>query len=166
MRGELVVKIAVLAERFPPSLTWYVDTILQLMDAGGEEVGDDVWHHTVHLMSNSAAMRARGAEVLVARLEGGSYSVPLISTAGYACSCWPRVPRDTACVNGFPHCILRSSGHYCAPGVGLACASCCTVASSLTQVLQQRLHTLLAQFEAGRSATLVCMQVCAVRVCR
>jgi hypothetical protein len=84
MRGNLIIKIAVLAEGFPSSLPWYVDTMLKLMDAGGQEVGDDVWHRAVHLMCNSEAMRSRGTETLVAHLEGGSYSVPLISTAGCA----------------------------------------------------------------------------------
>ena len=62
----------------------YVESIIKLMDLGGDDVGDDVWHRAVHLMSNSEAMRARGTGALVARLEGGSYSVPLISTAGCA----------------------------------------------------------------------------------
>lgn len=89
-RGDLVVKIAVLAERFPPSLRWYIDTLIALMDAGGDEVGDDVWHRVVHLLSNSERMRARGTDALVAHLQGGTFSVPLISTAG----CVPR---------GLPH---------------------------------------------------------------
>ena len=36
MREELVLKIAILAERFAKDLRWYVDTILQLITISGE----------------------------------------------------------------------------------------------------------------------------------
>jgi AP-2 complex subunit alpha len=103
-RGDLVVKIAVLAERFPPSRAWYVDTLLALMDKGGSDVGDDVWHRAVHLLSNSEEMRARGTLALVAHLEGSTYSVPLLSTAGCAAFllaiCLPA--SNKACRHQFP----------------------------------------------------------------
>ena len=87
-RGDLVIKIAILAERYPPSLAWYASTMVQLLDAGGDAVGDDVWHRAVHLMSSSAAMRGAGQPAMVARLQGGSFSVPLISAAGCASAHW------------------------------------------------------------------------------
>ena len=41
MREELVLKTAVLAERFYPDLRWYVDVMLQLMERAGEFASKD-----------------------------------------------------------------------------------------------------------------------------
>jgi len=51
MREELVLKAAVLAERFYPDLRWYVDVMLQLIERAGEFASKDVWHSTVQLIT-------------------------------------------------------------------------------------------------------------------
>ena len=43
MREEIVLKTAVLAERFFPSLEWYVDSMLTLIERAGEFASKDVW---------------------------------------------------------------------------------------------------------------------------
>ena len=43
MREEIVLKTAVLAERFHPSLEWYVDSMLTLIERAGEFATKDVW---------------------------------------------------------------------------------------------------------------------------
>ena len=42
IREELVLRVAILAERFSPNLHWYVDTILKLMTLAGDYVSDQV----------------------------------------------------------------------------------------------------------------------------
>ncbi len=43
MREEIVLKTAVLAERFHPSLQWYVDSMLTLIERAGEFATKDIW---------------------------------------------------------------------------------------------------------------------------
>jgi len=43
MREEIVLKTAVLTERFFPSLEWYVDSMLTLIERAGEVASKDVW---------------------------------------------------------------------------------------------------------------------------
>ncbi len=43
MREEIVLKTAVLAERFFPNLEWYVDSMLTLIERAGEFASKDVW---------------------------------------------------------------------------------------------------------------------------
>lgn len=49
IREEMVLKIAVLAERYATDLRWYVDTVLQLIHLAGDYVADDVWHRVVQV---------------------------------------------------------------------------------------------------------------------
>lgn len=61
LREELVLKTAVLAERFLPSLEWYVDGMLTLMEAAGEFAIADLWQSVVHLVTNSPELHAYAA---------------------------------------------------------------------------------------------------------
>lgn len=65
MREELALKAAILAEKFAPDLSWYVDVILQLIDKAGDFVSDDIWYRVVQFVTNNedlqpyAAIKAR-----------------------------------------------------------------------------------------------------------
>ncbi|KAI3792826.1 hypothetical protein L2E82_06717 [Cichorium intybus] len=65
MREELVLKAAILAEKFAPDLSWYVDVILQLIDKAGDFVSDAIWSRVVQFVINNedlqpyAALKAR-----------------------------------------------------------------------------------------------------------
>ncbi|XP_051143023.1 AP-2 complex subunit alpha-1-like isoform X2 [Andrographis paniculata] len=65
MREELSLKVAILAEKFAPDLSWYVDVILQLIDKAGDFVSDDIWFRVVQFVTNNedlqpyAALKAR-----------------------------------------------------------------------------------------------------------
>ena len=47
IKDEMVLKLAILAERFAPDLRWYVDTIMQLLSIAGDSVSDEIWHRVV-----------------------------------------------------------------------------------------------------------------------
>ncbi|CAL9232962.1 unnamed protein product [Arabidopsis halleri] len=53
MQEELSLKAAILAEKFAPDLSWYVDVILQLIDKAGDFVSDDIWFRVVQFVTNS-----------------------------------------------------------------------------------------------------------------
>ncbi|KAL2536169.1 AP-2 complex subunit alpha-2 [Forsythia ovata] len=65
MREELSLKAAILAEKFAPDLSWYVDVILQLIEKAGDFVSDDIWFRVVQFVTNNedlqpyAALKAR-----------------------------------------------------------------------------------------------------------
>lgn len=52
IREEMVLKIAILAEKYATDLRWYVDTILKLVSIGGDYVSDDIWHRVVQIVTN------------------------------------------------------------------------------------------------------------------
>eukprot|EP00970_Alexandrium_tamarense_P006803 scaffold1194_cov189-Alexandrium_tamarense.AAC.10 len=52
IREEMVLKIAILAEKYATDLRWYVDTILKLISISGDYVSDPVWHRVVQIVTN------------------------------------------------------------------------------------------------------------------
>ncbi|KAG0448849.1 hypothetical protein HPP92_027635 [Vanilla planifolia] len=61
MREELALKIAILAEKFAPDLSWYVDVILQLIDKAGDFVSDDIWYRVVQFVTNNEDLQPYAA---------------------------------------------------------------------------------------------------------
>lgn len=47
VKEELVLKIAILAERFAPNLTWYLDVMIRLMSNSGDYITDDIWFRVI-----------------------------------------------------------------------------------------------------------------------
>jgi len=52
IREEMVLKIAILAEKYATDLRWYVDTILKLISISGDYVSDPIWHRVVQIVTN------------------------------------------------------------------------------------------------------------------
>merc|ERR1719253_2430076 len=52
MREELVLKIAILAERFATDNQWYVDVVLALIKGAGDFVSDEIWYRVVQIITN------------------------------------------------------------------------------------------------------------------
>ncbi|XP_068658295.1 AP-2 complex subunit alpha-1-like [Aristolochia californica] len=61
MREELALKAAILAEKFAPDLSWYVDVILQLIDKAGDFVSDDIWYRVVQFVTNNEDLQSYAA---------------------------------------------------------------------------------------------------------
>jgi len=53
IREELVLKIAILAEKYAVDLTWYVDVVLNLISQAGDFVSEDIWYRVIQIITNS-----------------------------------------------------------------------------------------------------------------
>ena len=53
IREEMVLKIAILAEKYATDLRWYVDTVLKLISISGDHVSDSIWHIVVQIVTNN-----------------------------------------------------------------------------------------------------------------
>lgn len=69
IREEIVLKAAILAEKYAKNLQWYVDTVLQLITIAGSQVPDDVWHRVVQIVTNKEDLQKYAAEVMFRALE-------------------------------------------------------------------------------------------------
>uniref|UniRef100_A0A6U8XFP0 AP-2 complex subunit alpha n=1 Tax=Zooxanthella nutricula TaxID=1333877 RepID=A0A6U8XFP0_9DINO len=51
LQEELVLKIAILAERNAPNFTWYVDVVFRMLESAPESVSDEVWYRVVQVVT-------------------------------------------------------------------------------------------------------------------
>ncbi|PNW74645.1 hypothetical protein CHLRE_12g488850v5 [Chlamydomonas reinhardtii] len=83
VREELVLKIAILAEKFAPSMQWYMDVVLQLLERSGDFVSDEIWHRAVQLVTNNPSMQEYAARNVAESLKRGAAHESLVCTAAY-----------------------------------------------------------------------------------
>merc|ERR1712232_1473410 len=51
LQEELVLKIAILAEKNAPDFKWYVDVIFRMLESAPDSVPDDVWYRVVQVVT-------------------------------------------------------------------------------------------------------------------
>lgn len=57
VREEMVLKVAILAERFATDAQWYVDVSLRLLAMAGDHVSDEVWQRIVQIVTNNEELQ-------------------------------------------------------------------------------------------------------------
>ncbi|OCF32713.1 AP-2 complex subunit alpha [Kwoniella heveanensis BCC8398] len=83
LREEMVLKIAILTERFATEYEWYVDTILQLIAAAGDHVGAEVWYRVVQLVTNNEDLQTYAASAVFQHLQASACHENMIRVGGY-----------------------------------------------------------------------------------
>ena len=83
MREEMVLKIAVLAEKFATESQWYVDSALKLISAAGDEVPDEVWYRIVQIVTNNESIQAYSAETVMRYLGNPIAHETIVKTSSY-----------------------------------------------------------------------------------
>eukprot|EP00770_Monocercomonoides_exilis_P004854 MONOS_4830.1-p1 / transcript=MONOS_4830.1 / gene=MONOS_4830 / organism=Monocercomonoides_exilis_PA203 / gene_product= Adaptor protein complex 2 (AP-2), alpha subunit C / transcript_product= Adaptor protein complex 2 (AP-2), alpha subunit C / location=Mono_scaffold00134:62235-65345(+) / protein_length=962 / sequence_SO=supercontig / SO=protein_coding / is_pseudo=false len=61
IKEELVLKIAILAEKYPSSMEWYIDVILRLLQCAGDATPQEIWFRTVQIVSTNPPMQSYAA---------------------------------------------------------------------------------------------------------
>ena len=83
IKEEMVLRLAILAERFAPNLKWYVDTILQLIASSGDFVSDDIWHRVVYMVTNNKDLQPYAVMKLYRMVQATTAHETTIKLAGY-----------------------------------------------------------------------------------
>jgi len=83
IREELVLRVAILSERFSPNLKWYVDTILKLMMSAGDHVGDNIWMRVVQIVTNHDELQLYAAETCFRALSKEPVHESMTKCGGY-----------------------------------------------------------------------------------
>ncbi|XP_074573018.1 AP-2 complex subunit alpha-1-like [Curcuma longa] len=83
MREELALKAAILAEKFAPDLSWYVDVILQLIDKAGDFVSDDIWYRVVQFVTNNEDLQPYAAAKAREYLEKPALHETMVKVSAY-----------------------------------------------------------------------------------
>lgn len=83
IKDEMVLKVAILAERFAPDMRWYVDTIVSLISLAGDHVADDVWHRLVQIVTNTESLQKYAASKAYHSLEPVTAHETAVKVGGY-----------------------------------------------------------------------------------
>lgn len=83
MREEMVLKIAILAEKFATAYSWYVDIILQLISTAGDQVGEEVWFRVVQIVTNNEELQEYAAKTVLNYLGSPQYNETMLKVGGY-----------------------------------------------------------------------------------
>lgn len=83
IREEMVLKIAILAERYATNLRWYVDTVLQLIALAGDQVSDDIWHRAVQIITNNPPLQRYAAMKVFRAAESTEVHLMAVKVAAY-----------------------------------------------------------------------------------
>jgi AP-2 complex subunit alpha len=83
LREDLVLKAAILAERFPASPAWYVDAMLRLILCAGESTSNEMWHSILHLVSSREELHEDAVNKVIANLKGGIVNEAFLQCAAY-----------------------------------------------------------------------------------
>eukprot|EP00158_Paraphelidium_tribonemae_P007253 Partr_v1_DN28168_c0_g2_i2_m55082 putative Adaptor-related protein complex 2, alpha len=83
MKEDMVLKIAILTERFAEESTWYVDVTLKMIDVAGEHVSNEVWHRVVQIITNNATLHAYSAKQVMAMLQNPVCNEFIVKVSAY-----------------------------------------------------------------------------------
>lgn len=156
IREELVLKIAILAEKFASQYRWYVDVMLKIITIAGDVMSDDIWFRAIKMVTNHEDVQAYAAEtaflalkedtcnettIKVASFLCGEYGDKIVSAAPAPEQCRVLTTKFTVCTEPTKAIILSSllkiASHFPEVTGGVAKVYA-TFASQLNPELQQR----------------------------
>ena len=88
LREEMVLKIAILTEKYATSYKWYVDTVLELIAAAGDHVGEEVWYRVIQIVTNTEDLQAYAARVTLEHLRSPTAHESLVKVGGGYLRCF------------------------------------------------------------------------------
>lgn len=60
---EMVLKVAILTEKFAPNLSWYIDVIIKLIEYAGDYVDEDLWFRVAQIVTGFSSGESEGEGV-------------------------------------------------------------------------------------------------------
>ncbi|XP_051918764.1 AP-2 complex subunit alpha-2-like [Hippocampus zosterae] len=83
IREEIVLKVAILAEKYAVDYTWYVDTILNLIRMAGDHVSEEVWYRVIQMVINRDDAQGYAAKTVFEALQAPACHENLVKVGGY-----------------------------------------------------------------------------------
>lgn len=83
IREEMVLKIAILTEKYATDIQWYVDISLRLIAMAGDHVSDEVWHRVIQIVTNNEELQVYAAQHILEYAKAETCHETLVKIAGY-----------------------------------------------------------------------------------
>ena len=83
IRAEMVLKIAILVEKFAKDHAWYMEVILQLLAVAGDHVSDEIWHRIIQVVTNNEKLQEHAARSVLKHLTAPVCHGNLVKVGGF-----------------------------------------------------------------------------------
>ncbi|KAI9793038.1 MAG: hypothetical protein M1816_000936 [Peltula sp. TS41687] len=83
IREEMVLKIAILTEKYATDVQWYVDISLRLIAMAGDHVSDEVWQRVVQIVTNNEELQVYATQNTLKYITADHCHETLVKIGGY-----------------------------------------------------------------------------------
>ncbi|KAI9860221.1 MAG: hypothetical protein M1824_003221 [Vezdaea acicularis] len=83
IREEMVLKIAILTEKYATDIQWYVDISLRLISMAGDHVSDEVWQRVIQIVTNNEELQVYAAQNTLQYAKADHCHETLVKIAAY-----------------------------------------------------------------------------------
>ena len=83
IREEMVLKIAILTEKYATDSQWYVDISLRLIAMAGDHVSDEVWQRVIQIVTNNEELQVYAAQNILEYMKAEQCHETLVKIGGY-----------------------------------------------------------------------------------
>ena len=83
IREEMVLKIAILTEKYASDIQWYVDISLRLIAMAGDHVSDEVWQRVIQIVTNNEELQIYAAQTILGYTKEDQCHETIIKIGGY-----------------------------------------------------------------------------------
>merc|ERR1712000_389413 len=83
MGEEMVLKIAILTEKYATDVQWYVDISLRLIAMSGDHVSDEVWQRVIQIVTNNEELQVYAAQNALQYLKSDHCHETLVKIGAY-----------------------------------------------------------------------------------
>ena len=83
IREEMVLKIAVLTEKYATDIQWYVDISLRLIAMAGDHVSDEVWQRVIQIVTNNETLQVYAAQNILEYIKLDQCHETIVKIGGY-----------------------------------------------------------------------------------
>ena len=116
IREEMVLKVAILAEKYATDYKWYVDVILNLIRLAGDYVSEEVWYRVIQIVINREDVQGYAAKTVFEALQAPACHENMVKVGGYILGEFGNlIAGDTRSSPAVQFKLLHSKYHLCSP---------------------------------------------------
>jgi len=116
IREEMVLKVAILAEKYATDYTWYVDVILNLIRIAGDYVSEEVWYRVIQIVINRDDVQGYAAKTVFEALQAPACHENMVKVGGYILGEFGNlIAGDQRSAPMVQFQLLHSKYHLCSP---------------------------------------------------
>ena len=83
IREEMVLKVAILTEKYATDVQWYVDISLRLIAMAGDHVSDEVWQRVIQIVTNNEELQVYAAQNILEYIKVDECHETLVKIGAY-----------------------------------------------------------------------------------